>query len=58
MMFSRLGTRQKFDFFLQKNWFLCNSEIFVYTFQLKENKVLAKSFIPRNSKALKIQKSW
>ena len=67
MMFSRLGTCQKFNFFFYKKagFSVIVSlsakkidvvQILVYTIKPDENKALAKSFIPRNSKTLNVEK--
>ena len=66
-MFSRHGTRQKFDFFFYKKagfsvivklspQKIDVVQILVYTIKLEENKALAESFIPRNSKTLNVEK--
>ena len=66
-MFSRLGNCQKFDFFFYKKAGFSVImklsakkidvvQILVYTIKLDENKALAKSFIPRNSKTLNVEK--
>ena len=66
-MFSRLGTRQKFDLlFYKKAGFsvivklsakkIDVVQILVWTIKLKENKALAISLIPRNSKTLNVEK--
>ena len=67
MMFSRLGTCQKFNFFFYKKagFSVIVSlsakkidvvQILVHTIKPDENKALAKSFIPRNSKTLNVEK--